>query len=74
VRPSRLEESTYQAHSTITNPVDMRSILAEFGGWQLALASDFADGFFDFVHGECREGKCWSVGWLVEEDEPSLSL
>ena len=53
------EESTHQAHGTIANPVDMRSILAEFGGWQLALAGDFADGFFDFVHDDCREGEYW---------------
>ena len=49
----------------------MRSILAEFGGWQLALAGDFADGFFDFVHGECREGEYW-LEWSVKEDELSL--
>jgi hypothetical protein len=53
------EESTHQAHGTRANPVDMRSILAEFGGWQLALAGDFADGFFDFVHDDCREGEYW---------------
>ena len=51
----RLEMSrcqTHQSHSPISDPVDMRSILTEFGSWQLALAGDLADGFFDFVHGD----------------------
>jgi hypothetical protein len=50
----RLMKLTHQSHSAITNPVDLRTVLAEFGGRQLALAGDLADGFFDFVHGDCR--------------------
>ena len=41
---------THQAHCAITNPIDLRSVLAEFGGRQLARTGDSADGFFDFVH------------------------
>jgi hypothetical protein len=55
------EDSTHQAHRAITDPVDLRSVLAKFGGWQLALAGDLADCFFDFVHGDCF-GR-GSVGW-----------
>jgi hypothetical protein len=46
------ECSTHQSHSTIADPVDVWTVLAEFGGWQLALAGNLADGFFDFVHDE----------------------
>lgn len=48
---SELPSQTHQAHGAIADPVDLRSVLAEFGGGQLAGAGDFADGFFDFVHG-----------------------
>jgi hypothetical protein len=61
VRRLRLMKSTHQAHSSITNPVNLRAVLTEFGGWQLALAGDLADGFFDFVHSDCLGG-C-NVGW-----------
>jgi len=54
VSPRDVEMATHQSHSTITNPVDVWTVLAEFGGWQLALAGDLADGFFDFVHDDCR--------------------
>lgn len=44
---------TYQAHRAVTQPGDLRSILAEFGGRQLGVTCNLANDFLDLVHSVC---------------------
>lgn len=45
-----LQKDTYQAHSAIAQPGDLRSILAELGSRKLGLAGHLANDLLNLVH------------------------